>query len=175
MRELDESLIKDLSNQIVRMGGSLLTITFGESPNFEGLVSRRTAVPHANGAVDRLFGGHKLILSSYENESDWISLFTEMDSTIFEELGGKTIAQAYFSHMNMREFKLENEVPLFCKALKTVYGESALKDVNLRRVFVGIRYSLLTTALDSINKRLSTITNIPEKTWFEALRFSAQA
>lgn len=175
MRELDESLIKDLSNQIVRMGGSLLTIAFGESPKFEALISKRTAPPNENGAVDRLFGGRKLVLSSYENESDWASLFTEMDSTIFEELGGHTITQAYFSHMNMRDFKLKNEVPLFCKALKEVYGASALEAVNLRRVFVGIRHALMTTALDSINRRLSTITSIPENTWLEALRFSTQA
>jgi hypothetical protein len=63
MRELDESLIKDLSNEIVRMEGSLLTITFGESPSFEALISKRTAPPNANGAVDRLFGGRKLLLS----------------------------------------------------------------------------------------------------------------
>lgn len=172
MREADEGLIKDLSNQIVRLGGSLMTISFGESPAFEALICKRKGAPHMNGAVDRLFGGRRLELSSYKSESDWKSLFAEMDSTAFEELGWCTITQAYFSHLNMQDFKLENEAPRFRKALRKTYGPQALKDVNLRRVFVGIRHALLMAALSSITNHLTTITEISEESWAAALEFS---
>lgn len=174
MRPLDEGLLKDLSNQIARFGGSLLTITFGENPAFDALISRRKSSTNMDGAVDRLFGGSRLDLSCYQDESDWKSLFAEMDSTNFEELGGCTVPQAYFSHMNMQNFTLQNEAKRFCKALRKVYGASAFKDVNLRRVFVGIRHALMTTALSSINNHLSTIDSISEKAWMDALKFSIQ-
>lgn len=175
MRELDESLIKDLSNQIVRLGGSLLTIAFGESPSFEAMVSKRTDPSNANGAVDRLFGGMKLELSGYENESDWKSLFSQMDTVPFAELGGKTISQAYFSHMNMQDFKLENEVPTFLKILKKEYGAKSVSKVNLSRIFVGIRHALLVTSLGSVNKKLTSIQDIPKEVWTESIRFGANA
>lgn len=175
MRELDESLLKDLSNQIVRMGGSLLTITFGESPAFEALISKRKDPLKFNGAADRIFGGRELVLSDYVEKSDWESLFTEMDTTPFEKLGGQTITQAYFSHMNIRDFKLKDEVPRFRKALKLVYGARAIKDVNLRRVFVAIRHTLLMTGLAAIDQRLSTLASISDENWLEGLRFSYHA
>lgn len=175
MRDADDGLLRDLSNQMVRLGGSLMTISLGESPAFEAMISKRKDANHMNGAVDRLFGGRQLDLGSYESESDWASLFAEMDSTAFEVLGGRTITQVYFSHLNMQDFRLENEARRFCKALRKVYGPKALKDVNLRRVFVGIRHALLTTALNSISNHLTTITEISEKTWLAALDYSMHA
>jgi hypothetical protein len=175
MRELDESLIKDLSNQIVRLGGALLTISFGESPSFDAMVSKRTDPSKVNGAVDRLFGGQKLEIFGYEDESDWKSLFSQMDSVIFEELGGKTIAQAYFSHMNMRDFRMENEVTNFLRLLKREYGSTPVGGVNLSHIFVGVRHALLMTSLESVHKKLSSIQSIREEVWIESIRFGANS
>lgn len=172
MRDLDMFLMKDLSNEIARMGGSLMTIAFGESPSFEALISQKTALMNDNGAVDRLFGGRQLKLFGYESESDWVSLFSEMDSMIFEELGNRSIAQAYFSHMDMSALRLANEAVRFCKALRMAQGRTPLIEANLRRVFVGIRHAMVTTALKSIDKRLTSITEIPIETWKEGLDFA---
>ena len=174
MRKADEALLKDLSYQITLLVGSLLSISFGEHPAFEVLISKRKSAKYLDGAVDRLFGGSRLHLSTYQSESDWASLFSEMDTTVFEELGNRTITQAYFGHMNMQNFKLESEVSGFYKALKKIYGGAAFKDVNLRRVFVGIRYALMMTALNSIRDAHSSITSISDAIWLEALKFGIQ-
>ncbi len=175
MRQSDISLIKDISNQIVRLGGSLQTIAFGESPSFESLVSKWTAPQNENGAIDRLVGGRRIALSKYDQLSDWTSLFKELDSTTFDELGGMSIVQSYFSHLNIRDFEFSNEAPVFFKALRNQFGRDASVDLNLRRIFVGIRYALMTTSLNTVNSHVTTIASLPENTWADALKFSSHS
>lgn len=172
MRDTDELLLKDLVNEISHLHGSLLIFTFGESPKFEELVDRRKMSMTRNGAVDRLYGGQQLKLYRYETEEDWASLFREMDSQKFFELGGRSISEAYFGHMNITGFKMENEAPRFLRALKMVSSKRKASGFNLRRVFVGVRHALLMTALVSVDEKLSCICEISDNQWISSMRYA---
>jgi hypothetical protein len=175
MRSIDESLLKDLVNEIAHMHGSLQIFTFGESPSLGALVEKRTAKASMNGAVDRLFGGHRIRLHYYETEKDWASLFEEMDSQIFDEMGGMTIVQAFFGHMDMSGFSMKNEANRFFVAHKKITKEQGSWGLNLRRTFVGIRHALLMTALISVEKKQTAISKIAEEQWGHSLRYCCLA
>lgn len=173
MRETDEFLLKDLTNEISILSGSLLIFTFGESPGFLELVERRKLAINRNGAVDRLFCGQCLNLYEYETEDDWKSLFEEMDTQRFFELGGKTITESYFGHLKTQSFKMNNEANrLFC-AIKTISrGSDKPVGFNLRRIFLGIRHAMLITALMSVEEKLTSIDEIPIQQWISSLRYA---
>ena len=173
MRETDELLLKDLANEISILNGSLLIITFGESPGFVNLVEQRKMTINRNGAVDRLFCGKSIKLHEYESESDWKSLFLEMDTQKFIELGGKTITESYFGHIKMQPFKMENEANRFFRAIKKISGgKKKPPGFNLRRIFLGIRHAMLITALMSVDEKLNNIIEIPVEQWVSSVRYA---
>lgn len=170
MREADEFLLKDLGNEISKHGGALQIFVFGESPKLDTLVAKRKSTAR-NGAVDRLWGGHKVRLHCYESESDWLSLFKQMDSATFEVLNKSCIREFFFGHMDISNYKMEEEMSRFWKAHKSLLKEGG-RNINLRRIFVGIRHAILITALDTVDRNVQVFTGISEARWQEALRYS---
>lgn len=166
IREKDELLLKDLGNEIYLHHGALQTFVFGESPMLDNLVSQRKATAR-NGAVDRLWCGHKICLHSYESEQDWHSLFMQMDSEKFEELGNLTIRDFFFGHMDISKYNLEQETKRFWQALNS----PTVGKLNLRRIFVAIRQALLATALDTVDHDIQEFSGISIAGWKDALRY----
>jgi hypothetical protein len=169
IREADEKLLKDLGNRVTEHGGAIQTITLGESPTLDLLVRNRVA--KKDGAVDRLFGGHRLQLFQYKNEKDWKSLFEQMFAARFVELNNKTVYEAFFGHQDLSTFVAESDAHEFWMARNRLSHRSI--SINLRRTFVGIRHALLTSALHSLDGTAGKFTGINREKWFESLRYGA--
>ena len=169
MREADEFLLKDLGNEIHMYRGALQTFVFGESPKLDLLVSQRRNVSQ-NGAVDRLWCGHKINLHLYESESDWKSLFQQMDQEVFRELSNLSIRSFFFGHMDISGYSMEQEAPRFWRALESTAKHKG-GTVNLRRIFVGIRQAILKTALDTLDLDVQRFTGVSEAGWQDALQY----
>lgn len=170
MRLADLHLLKDLGNDMARMGGALQTFVFGESPKLnEKVKSFKSSKP--GGEFDRILGGHHLQLHTYENISDWKSLFAQMDKQKFEDFGGRTIREFIFCNANISSFSLEAESEAFFMALEKIKKESR-GHCNLRRIFVGIRQAILEAASKTIDENVSEFTAFPDGIWEKQLRYS---
>lgn len=167
IRPADEDLLKDLWNEIKSHGGGLLTFIVGESPSFDRHVSLRRKT--GNGASDRLFGGHRLPLFTYRKLEDWASLFREMHQKVFADLGGRTLYQAYLGHLEFDSFKIDDDAAAFWKA------HSKLKknriNINLRRTFVAINFTMMNFALQSIKNDVRKFCGIPVDDWYNGLLY----
>lgn len=169
IRQEDESMLKDLSNEIFMQHGSLQTIVFGEKPGLDVLVSNRRN-NLKSGATDRLWGGHKLELHLYQSKSDWVSLFEKMDTNIFKELENRTIRNFFFGHLRLDDYAMKNEAERFWAALEWVKAKKR-GIVNLRRIFVGIRRAILNSAISSLDANVQDFEGISTQCWKEALEY----
>lgn len=170
MRPIDEFLLKDIGNEMQAYQGSLQTFVFGKSPQLDLLVADRKSKPR-NGAIDRLWCGHKVRLHLYESESDWASLFNQMDCQVFSELNKLSVRDFFFGHMDLSSYTMEGEVARFWRTLKRL-KKSSRGVVNLRRIFVGIRLAILTTAIETLDLHIDRFKGISEQQWLESLQYA---
>jgi len=169
IRQEDESMLKDLGNEVFMQNGSLQTIVFGEKPSLDNLVSNRRS-EIKTGATDRLWCGHKLELHLYQSRSDWESLFEKMDINVFAELDNKTIRNFFFGHLNIDDYAMKNEAGRFWVALERVKAKKR-GIVNLRRIFVGIRRAILNSAISTLDANVQEFEGISTQCWMEAIEY----
>lgn len=169
IRAEDEQLLKDLGNEIHMYHGALQTFVFGESPALDTLVAGRKG-GSPNGAIDRIWCGHKIRLHHYQSEDDWKSLFRQMDIAMFDVLNESSIREFFFGHMDISNYQMEQETSRFWEALGSVTNNGR-GNTNLRRIFVGIRRAILCAALDTLDKDVQVFEGISEVQWVEALRY----
>jgi hypothetical protein len=170
MRITDLHLLKDLGNDMARMGGALHTFIFGESPKLKNqIISFKSNKP--GGEFDRILGGHHLKLHTYENLADWESLFEQMDKQRFDQFNGKTVREFFFGHADISLFSLKSETDRFYKALLKIKSKSNAT-CNLRRIFVGIRQAMLMAASITLNPDVNKFIAFPDGIWEEQLRYS---
>lgn len=175
LRRQDDSLLKDIGNEISLQGGSLYIIIFGESPSLDLLVAERLASFSITGAVDRLYAGHKLNLATYESLEDWESLFSGMENDSFDLLGNVTVSHAFFGHMDTSSYSMESEAERFFKALQSLAHIDRVRYMNLRRKFVAIRHGLLSAALLSVSTKTRVFGGVPEDQWRKSLIYASNS
>lgn len=167
MRETDLTLLKDLSNDMANMSGTLQTFVFGESPKLDVQVKKFKAT-NAGGEVDRVFGGRKFRLHRYETLEDWESLLSEMDSGRFIELDNKSISEFFFGHVDISRFSFAKESQAFWQALNSV--EKKNKGLlNLRNIFFSIRYAIHKTMEETLFGNKTELVAFRRGLWREAL------
>ncbi len=174
LRPTDLYVLRDLGNDIAAKNGSLHTFIFGESPKLDTLVSKygKTGGDEAlGGAFDRILGGHKLSIFGYTTLDDWKSLFIDMDNRKLAEFGNRTIREVFFGHVDSSDFLFEKQVDSFYSALKEVQKNRS-GNLNLRRIFVGIRLAIFSGATASVNSGAIDQNSFSEAKWLVALNYS---
>lgn len=170
IRESDENLIKDLGNSIAEHGGALQTIILGESPAFNVKVAGRLKT--MNGAIERIFGGHRLKLFPYQKKDDWQSLFNQMHIAKFEIIDNKTVYESFFGLGDSSPAIIEEEVHEFWLALRKLGRIS--KEMTLRKKFEGMRLGFLNHALNNLDKYGEKFELIRSEEWVKCLKYSAR-
>lgn len=174
LRPTDLYVLRDLGNDIAAKNGALQTFVFGESPKLNTLVSKfgiSTGAEALGGAFDRILGGHKLSVVGYTKLSDWQSLFRDMDNRKLVEFGNKTVRDVFFGHLENSNFRFEEQSDSFYAALSKIKKDRA-GNLNLRRIFVGIRRAILFAAISAIKTNSIDPESFSVGNWLSALNYS---
>jgi len=161
LRSQDLFLLKDLSNDLARLGVGMLTVMFGESPKMEDLADRTRSGENV-GLAERFFV-RRLDLCSYEALDDWQALLTQMDEVRFSELENRTVPEAFLVNAaDGAPHLLQTEARGLWKAIEKTNSPS------LRRIFTGIRWWIL-----HAGHCLSQKKKVPKGLWESSMAYGA--
>lgn len=134
----DFYFLKDLSNDLLPWGVSLLTFVFGETPKMSNIVDQLQNGDE-QGLAER-FVRRELRLHTYDSTSDFHDLLQQMDEIRFEVFGSMSVTQYFLGSAFHRGFRFATEAARVFEAQRNAMERGA--DVNLGRIFIALRWIL---------------------------------